>query len=376
MEIGISGLPGAGKTTVFNALARAHARVGAFTGGQADPNRAVIKLPDPRVDTLAAMFRPKSIKHAEVQFVDVAGVAKGSSRDSEAAILGHLRTVDALLLVVAGFLPDAMAESAVADLENLEADFLLSDLDIVGRRLDRLDREVRMSRGTDVERQTKTRELDLLRRLSAALDNEQPIRALGLSRDDQVLLRGYGLLTAKPSLAVLNVGDDPVAAAHLLEQVQERSLAAFGAQSRTETRRSKLEPPMEWLAIAGRLEMELAELDAADAEEFIAAMGIGELSAGGLIRAAYRLLDRVSFLTVGPDEVRAWAIPRGSTAPDAAAAIHSDLARGFIRAEVVTYDDLVAAGGLAEARRLGKLRSEGKSYVVQDGDVINILFNV
>lgn len=376
MEIGIGGPPGAGKTTVFNALARAHARVGAFGGSQADPNRAVVKLPDPRVDDLAGMFRRKSIKHAEVQFVDVVGVAQGSGRDSEVAILSHLRTADGLLLVVGAFLPGARAEAAVSDLENLEAELILADLDVVSRRLDRLDREVRMARGTDVERQTKARELDLLRRLGAALDREQPIRAIPLEREERASLRGYGLLTAKPALAVLNVGDDAAAATQLLEEVRKLSRAELGAPGKLETRNSELQTPTEWLALPGRLEMELAELDPAEAEEFVAAMGIGELSAGALIQAAYRLLDRVTFLTVGPDEVRAWPIPRGATAPDAAAAIHTDLARGFIRAEVVTYEDLRAAGGLGEAKKLGKVRSEGKTYVVQDGDVINILFHV
>jgi ribosome-binding ATPase YchF (GTP1/OBG family) len=175
---------------------------------------------------------------------------------------------------------------------------------------------------------------------------------------------------------VLNVGDDAAAAAQLLADVR-RGMRDEGRGEGRIPHPSSLTPhPLEWLALPGQLEMELAELDPAEAEEFIAAMGIGELSAGGLIEAAYHLLDRVCFLTVGPDEVRAWPIPRGSTAPEAAAAIHTDLARGFIRAEVVTYEDLVAAGGMTEARKLGKLRSEGKAYVVQDGDVINILFHV
>src|SRR5438445_1549355 len=162
MQIGIAGLPGAGKTTVFNALARARVQVGTFTSAQSEPNRAVVKVPDPRVDTLADIFKPKSIKPAEVQFVDVAGLAKGAGLESAAAILGHLRTVDALLLVVAAFDESATAESAAADLTSLEAELILADLDLVERRLDRLDREVRMSRGTDTERQLKARELELL----------------------------------------------------------------------------------------------------------------------------------------------------------------------------------------------------------------------
>ncbi len=360
MQIGLAGLPGAGKTTVFNALARAHAQTGGFTSAQSEPNRAVVKVPDPRVDELAEMFKPRSVKHAEVQFVDVAGLAKGAGTESAAGILGHLRAVDALLIVVAAFEPGTSEATVASDLANLEAEFILADLEIVQRRVERLDREVRMAKGSDVERQTKGRELELLKRVKTALDQEIPVRAMELEREDQALLRGYALLSAKPTLAILNVGDDLAAGEAMRAELQ--------AQAGPHT--------PEWLPIAGRLEMELAELDATEAQEFMEAMGVTELSSGRVIEASYRLLDLISFLTAGEDEVRAWTIRRGSTAVDAAAAIHSDLARGFIRAEVVRYEDLVDAGTMAEARKRGKLRSEGKAYVVQDGDVINILFNV
>jgi GTP-binding protein YchF len=357
MEIGITGLSGAGKSTVFNALARAHAQVGAFTAAQSEPNRAVIKVPDARVGVLADIFKPKSVKPAEVQFVDVAGLAKGAGLESAAAILGHLRTVDALLIILGAFQDNG--GSALADLGSIETEFILSDLEIVEKRLDRLDREVRMSRGNDAERQVKARELEVLARLKNALEAEQPIRTLGLELEEEKLLRGYALLSAKPALAVLNTSDEPVDAGVLSE------LAASTASR-----------GVEWIATAGRLEMELAELEPSEADEFMEAMGVQELAGGRVIQASYRLLDLISFLTAGADEVRAWTIHRGSTAVDAAAAIHSDLARGFIRAEVVPYDDLVAAGSFPEARKRGKLRSEGKAYVVQDGDVINVLFNV
>jgi GTP-binding protein YchF len=357
MEIGITGLSGAGKSTVFNALARAHAQVGAFTAAQSEPNRAVVKVPDTRVDVLADIFKPKSVKPAEVQFVDVAGLAKGAGHESAAAILGHLRTVDALLLVVAAF-QDASA-SALEALESIETEFVLSDLEIVDKRLDRLEREVRMARGYDAERQVKARELELLARLKTGLEAEQPMRTMDLSAEEEKLLRGYALLTAKPALAILNTGDEAVDVG-LLEE-----LTAGTARRR-----------VEWIALAGRLEMELAELDPVEAGEFMEAMGVQELAGGRVIQASYRLLDLISFLTAGADEVRAWTIRRGSTAVDAAATIHSDLARGFIRAEVVPYEDLVAAGSFPEARKRGKLRSEGKTYVVRDGDVINVLFNV
>ncbi len=285
MQIGIAGLPGAGKTTVFNALARAHARTGGFTSAQSEPNRAVVKVPDPRVDKLAEIFKPRSIKHAEVQFVDVAGLAKGAGMESAAGILGHLRAVDALLVVVAAFEPGTSAAKVAGDLANLEGEFILADLDVVERRVERLDREVRMVKGTDVERQTKARELDLLKRVKAALDQEIPVRAMELEREEQALLRGYALLSAKPMLAILNVGDD----------------LATGERMRAELQARPRPYAPEWLTIAGRLEMELAELDAAEAQEFMEAMGLSELSSGRVIEASYRLLDLISFLTAGED---------------------------------------------------------------------------
>lgn len=360
MQIGITGLPGAGKTTVFNALTRAHGQVGGFTSAQREPNRAVVKVPDPRVDRLAEIFKPKSVKYAEVQFVDVAGLAKGAGLESSASILGHLRTVDALLIVVAAFEPGATAAAAARDLETVEAELILADLDVMSRRVERLEREVRMGREGDVERQVKARELELLRRIKTALEAETPVRALPLDREEQQMLRGYALLTAKPALAILNIGDDVTAGDAMLAELRSRA--------------GPYTP--EWMAIPGRLEAELAELDPAEAQEFMRALGIAELSAGRVIAACYRLLNVISFLTAGEDEVRAWTIRRGATAVEAAAAIHSDLARGFIRAEVVRYEDLVEAKSFAEARRRGKLRTEGRDYIVQDGDVINILFNV
>lgn len=360
MEIGIAGLPGAGKTTVFNALAGARTHVGGHAAGATGPSRAVMKVPDRRVDTLAAMFKPKSVKPAEVQFLDVAGLVRGARIESEAAALGQLRTVDALLLVIAAFFEGVTPESILADLRSIEAELLLADLEVVDRRVDRLDREIRMARGTDVERQTKTHEFALLRRLKDGLEREEPLRALELSKEEWWLLRGYGLLSAKPALPILNVRENAEAGSRLLAEVRSRT--------------GRYSP--EWLAIPGGLEMELAELDPAEASEFMKVMGIQELSAQRVIQASYRLLDLISFFTVVSNEVRAWPIRRGSTVVDAAGTIHSDMAHGFIRAEVVSYDELVDAGGIPEVRKRGKLRSEGKGYVVKDGDVLNILFHL
>lgn len=359
MEIGIAGPPGSGKTTVFNALTRSHIQVGKFSAAQ-DAHRAVVKVPDARLDVLTGMFKPKSVKPAEVQYVDVGGLAKGAGLDSASAILGHLRTVDALLLVIGAFDSGGSSSAFLAELDLLETEFMLADLLVIEKRLDRLEREVRMGAGNPADRQQKANELALLRRLRAVLDQGEPLRTLQVAPEEDLLLRSFGLLSAKPSLVIANVADDIEAGERLkIEAV------AQGPQWMPEV-----------LAIGGRLEMELAELDPGEAAEFMSALGVAELAAERVIQASYRLLDLISFLTAGPDEVRAWTLHRGANAVDAAATIHTDLARGFIRAEVVTYEDLVEAGSFPEARKRGKLRSEGKVYQVQDGDVVNILFNV
>ena len=359
MEIGIAGPPGSGKTTVFNALTRSHIQVGRFTGAE-EAHRAVVRVPDQRLAVLTGMFKPRSVKAAEVQYVDVGGLAKGAGQESASAVLGHLRTVDAMLLVIAAFDPSATPASFLAELDSLETEFMLADLLVIEKRMDRLEREVRMGAGSAGERQLKAAELSLLHRLKDVLDRSEPLRTVLVEPDEQILIRSFGLLSAKPTLVIANVGDEVEAGEAL---VREAAPLAPGWTS-------------EILAIGGRLEMELAELDPEEATEFMASLGVSQLAADRVIQASYRVLDLISFLTAGEDEVRAWPLRRGATALDAAGTIHSDLARGFIRAEVVTYEDLVEAGTFPEARRHGKLRSEGKQYPVQDGDVINILFNV
>lgn len=360
MEIGIAGLPGSGKTTVFNALTRSHAQVGRFSGSQQEPHRAVVKVPDGRIHVLAAMFKPKSVKAAEVQYVDVGGLVKGAGLESASAVLGQLRAVDALLFVIAAFDDGATSGSLMADLDSLETEFMVADLTVVERRVERLEKEVRLGSGTPAERQQKANELALLQRLKVVLDRGEPLRTVEIPHEEETLLRSFGLLSAKPALVIANVGDDLEVGERLVAEARTQGPAWMS----------------EILVIGGKLEAELAELEPDEAKEFMEAMGVHELAAARVIQASYRLLNLMSFLTAGEDEVRAWTLRHGATALDAAGAIHSDLARGFIRAEVVTYDDLVDAGSFAEARKRGKLRSEGKQYLVQDGDVINILFNV
>ena len=361
MQIGILGAPGAGKTTVFNVLARARAEVGGYRSPSAEPNRAAVKVPDERLDRLAEMYRPKKVVPAEVTYVDVGGIVRGAGREGANAFLAQLRTADMLLQVVRAFDdPIQGAPDPLDELSTVQLELLLADLGVVERRLERLRKEVQLGKGTPNERQLQALELELFERLNTALADEQPVRDLELSESDRRLIKSYALLTAKPLLIVVNVNEPGPDAERLAEQAAAAHRhASTGA-----------------VALAGKLEMELAELEPAEAAEFMAELGIAESGLTRVIQQSYRLSNLVAFFTVGPDECRAWPIPADSSAVDAAGAIHSDLARGFIRAEVVSYDDLVACGSQAEARKRGLLRSEGKAYRVSDGDVVEILFNV
>jgi GTP-binding protein YchF len=364
MEIGIMGLATAGKTTVFNALARAKVEVATYSTAAEEPHRAVVHVPDERLEKLSALFKPKKTTPAEVRYVDVAGSLQSEGDAARSAqVIGQLRNADALLLVVRAFVNDAVPHplgkvDPIRDLQTLLDELVLSDLTVVEKRLERLEKDLRFaSKGGPSE---AVKERDVLAQIKTALDAGRPIRDLGLPASDLKLLRSYGFLTAKPTMILFNTGDSSEGAAEL-----ENKARALVPYAQTEV-----------TSLAGRLEMELAELEPEDAEEFMTGLGIEELGLNRVIQLSYRLLDLISFLTVGPDECRAWTIHRGSTSVEAAGAIHSDLARGFIRAEVVGWEPLLAAGGWNEAKRQGLIRSEGKTYIVQDGDVINVLFSV
>ena len=358
MQIGILGAPGAGKTTVFNVLARARAEVGGYRAPSAEPNRAVVKVPDERLDRLTEMYHPKKVVPAEITYLDVGGIVRGAGREGANAFLAQLRNADMLLQVVRAFDDPAQGPADPLDeLETVQLELLLADLDVVERRLERVRKESQMGKGTPNERQLQQLELGLFERLHAGLRAEQPIRDLDLTDADRRLMKSYALLTAKPLLIVVNANEPGPEAERLAEQAAAACRhASTGA-----------------VALAGKLEMELAELEPEEAAEFMAELGIEQSGLSRAIQRSYQLSNLISFFTVGPDECRAWPIPANSSAVDAAGAIHSDLARGFIRAEVVSYDDLVACGSQAEARKRGLLRSEGKTYQVNDGDVIEIL---
>jgi ribosome-binding ATPase len=366
MQIAIVGLAGSGKTTVFNTLTRGNVQTGGFGGMEL--HVGVVKVPDPRLDRLAEIFHPKKVVHADVTYVDLPAPPASTeghvgTEELPAEHLARLRDADALLHVVRAWddpaLPHASGSvNPMRDLEQLDLEFVLADLAVVDRRLERLRGSGR--HGTPAEREANERELPLLERLRARLVEGHPIRDDALEPDEEKHLRGYRFLTQKPVLILLNVGEGDLAAAPAL--VAEMT-------ARYPHRHVLID------LLSARIEMELGQLDPDEAAVFGAELGITASSLDRVIGLSYRLLGLVSFLTAGPDEVRAWPIPDGSTAVDAAAAIHTDLARGFIRAETVLYEDLVALGTMADARRHGRLRSEGRTYRVRDGDVLEILFS-
>ena len=366
MQIAIVGLAGSGKTTVFNTLTRGHAETGGFGGLQL--NVGVVKVPDERLDRLAEIFKPKKVVQADVTYVDLPAPPPSSdgrvgTEELPAEHLARLRESDALLHVVrawddAAHPHPAGSVDAARDLEQLDLEFILADLALVDRRLERLSTSGR--HGTAAERESNEREEVVLRRLKEGLEAGRPIRDTDLEADEEKAIRGFRFLTQKPVLVLLNVGEaDLPRAADIASSIE----GGYGHQ------RAMVD------ALSARIEMELGELEPAEAGAFMEELGLAESSLDRVIALSYRLLGLVSFLTAGPDEVRAWPISDGSTAVDAAGTIHTDLARGFIRAETVAYDDLVALGSTAEARKQGKLRSEGKTYRVRDGDVVEILFS-
>ena len=362
MQVTIVGLPGSGKTTVFNALTGGHAETGGFSGGRAAPNVSVVKVPDERVDRLAALFNPKKTVYADVTYVDVA-IPAGAAREGSVNpdVLAQIRNADALLHVARAFDDPASAVAADPwrDVDDLDLEFTVADLSVIEKRLEKLATQGR--HGSQAEREAAQREDELLRRIEPHLSEGKPIRSFGLTADEELLLRGYRFLTQKPVLVVLNIDEGRLAEASALESAGRERYD---------------QPHTDVAALAGKIEAEIGELPEDDARLFMDDLGIAEPSRGRVIRLTYQLLGLFSFFTAGEDECRAWTLARGSTAVDAAGAIHSDLARGFIRAQVISFEDLIEAGSMAEARKRGTLRQEGKNYLVADGDVIEVLFNI
>jgi GTP-binding protein YchF len=366
MQIAIVGLAAAGKTTVFNTLTKGHAETGGYGG--LELHVGVVKVPDPRLDRLAAIFKPKKVVHADVTYVDLPAPPTSSegrigTEELPPEHLARLREADALVHVIRAFDDPSVPHPAGSvdarrDLEQLDVEFALADLALADRRLERLQASGR--HGSPAERDSNEREEVILSRLKAALEAGGPIRDVALEPEDEKQIRGFRFLTQKPVLVLLNLGENDL----------PRSRPLIDAISVEYRHRQTIVD-----ALSAKIEMELGELEPGEAQAFMDELGLRESSLDRVIGLSYRLLGLISFLTAGPDEVRAWPIHDGSAAVDAASAIHTDLAKGFIRAETVAYEDLVVLGSTAEARKHGKLRSEGKTYRVRDGDVIEVLFS-
>ena len=363
MDLGIIGRARAGKTTLFNAVTRGTARVGEYSARD-EPNVGVVRVPDPRVDALARIFKPKKITYAEIRWVDYP-VAGFEAAGPGQRLLAELAGMDALVHVARAFEDDAVPHPDGSvdldrDIESLDLELAFADLALIERRFERIDAEMRSIKAS--ERGRIERDRALLERVRAALEAGTHVHAIELSETERRELAGYQFVTRPPQLLVVNVGEDQLAEAEALRARYSERYAGRGRAA---------------AVLCARLEAELATLDEAEAAEFRADLGLErEFLLDRTIQIAYELLGVCSFLTVGEDECRAWTVRAGATAPEAAGAIHSDLQRGFIRAEVARWDELVDAGSLAELRKRGRLRTEGRDYVVQDGDVLNILFNV
>jgi GTP-binding protein YchF len=344
MKVGLIGYRASGKTTIFNMLTGLQAQVGGF-GGKEEVHLGVIKVPDARIDKLAQIYKPKKTTYAEIRFTDFPPSEGEDHLKSNNSVITQMREVDAMALVLNDFEPGAEPLRALND---LLTDMILADLDVVENRRARLKKE-------------KARPLEetVLERCAKALEAEQSLRNLSFTADEENLLSGFGFLSRKPVLVLFNQGDDKAGQelpAAYVEELQRRGL--------------------EGMALAGKVEMEVAQLDEGDRAAFLQEIGIQESARERFIRASYRLLTLISFLTAGEDEVRAWTIIQGTPARKAAGKIHSDIERGFIRAEVVAYEDFVACGSEAKCKEAGKLRLEGKDYIVKDGDIAHFRFAV
>jgi hypothetical protein len=362
VKVAIIGIPESGKTTIFNALTRGKAEVAAYSPTLA-PNIGVAKVSDARLSVLEDIFQPKKTVPAEVSYIDVAGSLKGFGKEGAGGeFLNYLTTADALLQVVRAFDDDKVPhpEGSIEpkrDIASLDLELSISDLAIMERRLEKLETSLKGAKAA--EREPYLKEQLLLQKVKAELEKDIPIRLQALAKEELKMLANYQFLTAKPMLVVLNIGEEQISQAAQLEGEI-----------------SALHPQFAVVALCGKLEMELAQLSDAEAKEFRESMGLSRPALDRVIDLSYNLLGLISFFTTVSSELKAWTIPGGTPAPKAAGKIHSDMERGFIRAEVISYSDLANCGNLAEARKRGLLRTEGKNYIVQDGDVVTFLFNV
>jgi ribosome-binding ATPase len=357
MKTGIIGLPQVGKSSLFRILTKAHLSEHAFSNPR-EAHVGVAKVPDERLDKLAALYNPKKLTHASVEYVDVGAI--GQEALKETAYLGHLRQVDALIHVLRAFentaIPHVGPIDPLRDIRNVEFDLMVSDLGQIEKRLERLEKDLKKMKTPELEKEN-----ELLIKAKAHLETEKPLREMEMTPEDKKRIRGFMFLSEKPILYVLNIGESAELGSDLEAAVAKYGLAEVAGR-----------PNAGASAICGKVEAELSEMSDEDAAEFLSSYGLKESGLSRLIRTTYHLLGLVSFFTAGDDECRAWTIPVHTRAVNAAGAIHSDLEKHFIRAETIRWDQLLEAGSEANARAKGTLRLEGKDYIVQDGDVMHI----